>query len=64
MSHHVVGNAVAEDEHLPVADDFAGGLVLLLGFGGGSTIGQFGDIVEMVKVAPTISLLIVSIEYV
>ena len=32
IAHHVVGNAVAEDEDLPVADDFARGLVRLLGF--------------------------------
>ena len=33
IAHHVVGNAVAEDEDLPVTDDFAGGLVLLLSLG-------------------------------
>ena len=33
LSHHVVHLAVAEDEDLPVADDFARGLVLLLGLG-------------------------------
>ena len=33
IAHHVVGNAVAEDEDLPVSDDFAGGLVLLLSLG-------------------------------
>ena len=41
IAHYVVGNAVAEDEDLPVAededlpvaDDFAGGLVLLLSLG-------------------------------
>ena len=30
LSHHVVGLAVAEDEDLPVADDFARGLAILL----------------------------------
>ena len=33
IAHHVVGKAVAEDEDLPVSDDFAGGLVLLLSLG-------------------------------
>ena len=33
LSHHVVGLAVAEDEDLTVAEDFAGGLVILPGGG-------------------------------
>ena len=33
MSHHVVGNAVAEDEDLPVTEKFAGELVILLCLG-------------------------------
>ena len=27
LSHHVVGSTFADDEHLPVADQFAGGRI-------------------------------------
>ena len=41
IAHHVVGNAVAEDEDLPVSDAFAGGLVLLLSLGKCCFLGDF-----------------------
>ena len=40
IAHHVVGNAIEEDEDLPIADDFAGGLVLLLSLGDGCFLGD------------------------
>ena len=40
IAHHIVGNAVAEDEDLSVAAAFAGGLVLLLSLGDGCFLGN------------------------
>ena len=55
IAHHVVGNAVADDENLPVADDFAGGLVLLLSFGDCCFL---GDLEEIVEISPPRSQLV------
>ena len=58
MSHHVIGNAVAEDEDLPVADDFAGRLALLLGCLNGLFL--FFNFIIINELAPTRSQLVVS----
>ena len=58
MSHHVVGNAVAEDEDLPVAEDFARGLILLLGCLNGLFL--FFNFIIIKEIAPTRSQLVVS----
>ena len=57
LSHHVIGYAVAEDEDLPVADDFAGGLVLLLGLGESRFL---FNLIIIIEIAPTRSQLVVS----